>query len=90
MPLERPWPAQHLSSVSAHKRYNTLHFACKVVCHETAGFFGFFLRCRGGAPGVKLYDTQHEQFKDDQTAETHVVVSAVYSISCSRFLNKSD
>ena len=34
----------------AHQRYNTLHFACKVVCHETAGFFGFFLRCRGGAP----------------------------------------
>ena len=51
MPQARPWPAQHLSSVSAHKRYNTLHFACKVVCHETAGFFGFFLLYRGGAPG---------------------------------------
>ena len=46
-----PPRGQHLSSVSAHKRYNTLHFACKVVCHETAGFFGFFLLYRGGAPG---------------------------------------
>ena len=58
MTQARPWPAggQHLSSVSAHKRYNTLHFACKVVCHETVSFFGFFLRCRGGAPeGAKTH-----------------------------------
>ena len=33
---------QPLFSVSGHKRYNTLDFAGKVVCHETAGFFGFF------------------------------------------------
>ena len=31
-----------LSSVSGRQRYNTLDFASKVVCHETAGFFGFF------------------------------------------------
>ena len=31
-----------LSSVSGRQRYNTLDFARKVVCHETAGFFGFF------------------------------------------------
>lgn len=33
---------QPLSSVSGRQRYNTLDFASKVVCHETAGFFGFF------------------------------------------------
>ena len=27
---------------SAPQRYNTLDFPGKVVCHETAGFFGFF------------------------------------------------
>ena len=32
-----------LSSVSGRQRYNTLDFADKVVCHETAGFIGFFL-----------------------------------------------
>ena len=32
-----------LSSVSGRRRYNTLDFAGKVVCHETAGFIGFFL-----------------------------------------------
>lgn len=34
---------QPLSSVSGRQRYNTLDFARKVVCHETAGFIGFFL-----------------------------------------------
>ena len=29
-------------SVSGKQRYNTLDFPEKVVCHETAGFFGFF------------------------------------------------
>ena len=29
-----PPRGQHLSSVSAHKRYNTLHFASKVVCQQ--------------------------------------------------------
>ena len=29
-------------SVSGKQRYNTLDFPGKVVCHETAGFFGFF------------------------------------------------
>lgn len=28
--------------LSAPQRYNTLDFPRKVVCHETAGFFGFF------------------------------------------------
>jgi hypothetical protein len=31
-----------LFPVSRGRRYNTLYFASKVVCHETAGFFGFF------------------------------------------------
>ena len=75
-----PPRGQHLSSVSAHKRYNTLHFACKVVCHETAGFFGFFLLYRGGAPGEKLYDIQHEQFKDDQTAETRRCLGGLFNL----------
>ena len=38
-----------LSSVSGRQRYNTLDLASKIVCHETAGFIGFFLprqRCR--------------------------------------------
>ena len=38
-----------LSSVSVRKRYNTRDFASKVVCHETAGFFGFFLPLKGAA-----------------------------------------
>ena len=33
---------------SAPQRYNTLDFPRKVVCHETAGFFGFF-RSKGNA-----------------------------------------
>ena len=32
-----------LSSVSGRQRYNTLDLASKIVCHETAGFIGFFL-----------------------------------------------
>ena len=42
-------PEQPLSATHARQRYNTLVFAHKVVCHETAGFIGFFLprqRCR--------------------------------------------
>ena len=27
---------------AVRQRYNTLDFASKIVCHETAGFFGFF------------------------------------------------
>ena len=41
---------QHpLSTPGGRQRYNTLDFTNKVVCHETAGFIGFFLprqRCR--------------------------------------------
>ena len=40
---------QPLSATHGRQRYNTLDFAGKVVCHETAGFIGFFLprqRCR--------------------------------------------
>ena len=41
---------QHpLSAPGGRQRYNTLDFTHKVVCHETAGFIGFFLprqRCR--------------------------------------------
>ena len=33
---------------SAPQRYNTLDFPGKVVCHETAGFFGFF-RSKGNS-----------------------------------------
>ena len=33
---------------SAPQRYNTLDFPGKVVCHETAGFFGFF-RSKGSS-----------------------------------------
>ena len=40
---------QPLSSVSGRQRYNTLDFAGKVVCHETAGFIGFFLPLKGAA-----------------------------------------
>ena len=36
-------PEQPLSVTHGHQRYNTLDFANKVVCHETAGFIGFFL-----------------------------------------------
>ena len=35
-------PEQPLSATHGRQRYNTLDFANKVVCHETAGFFGFF------------------------------------------------
>ena len=38
-----PGVGQPLSRVIGRKRYNTLDFADKVVCHETAGFIGFFL-----------------------------------------------
>lgn len=45
LPLERVCITRKhpLSSVSGRKRYNTLDFSGKVVCHETAGFIGFFL-----------------------------------------------
>ena len=45
LPPERLCSARKhpLSSVSGRQRYNTLDFAGKVVCHETAGFIGFFL-----------------------------------------------
>ncbi len=36
-------PEQPLSATYGRQRYNTLDFASKVVCHETAGFIGFFL-----------------------------------------------
>ena len=36
-------PEQPLSATHGRQRYNTLDFARKVVCHETAGFIGFFL-----------------------------------------------
>lgn len=36
-------PEQPLSVTHGRQRYNTLDFADKVVCHETAGFIGFFL-----------------------------------------------
>ena len=36
-------PEQPLSATHGLQRYNTLDFAYKVVCHETAGFIGFFL-----------------------------------------------
>ena len=36
-------PEQPLSATHGRQRYNTLDFASKVVCHETAGFIGFFL-----------------------------------------------
>ena len=35
-------PEQPLSATHGRQRYNTLDFARKVVCHETAGFIGFF------------------------------------------------
>ena len=35
-------PEQPLSATHGRQRYNTLDFAGKVVCHETAGFIGFF------------------------------------------------
>ena len=42
-------PEQPLSATHGRQRYNTLDFACKVVCHETAGFIGFFLPLKGAA-----------------------------------------
>ena len=42
-------PEQPLSATHGRQRYNTLDFANKVVCHETAGFFGFFLPLKGAA-----------------------------------------
>ena len=36
-------PEQPLSATHGRQRYNTLDFASKIVCHETAGFIGFFL-----------------------------------------------
>lgn len=36
-------PEQPLSATHGRQRYNTLDFAGKVVCHETAGFIGCFL-----------------------------------------------
>lgn len=45
----RPCPNKiRLSDVSREQRYNTLDFPRKVVCHETAGFFGFF-RSKGNS-----------------------------------------
>ena len=38
----------HFRLPSAPQRYNTLDFPGKVVCHETAGFFGFF-RSKGNS-----------------------------------------
>ena len=43
-------PEQPLSATHGRQRYNTLDFARKVVCHETAGFFGFFLPRRACPP----------------------------------------
>ena len=34
---------QPLSATHGRQRYNTLDLASKIVCHETAGFIGFFL-----------------------------------------------
>ena len=36
-------PEQPLSVTHGRQRYSILDFASKVVCHETAGFIGFFL-----------------------------------------------
>ena len=35
-------PEQPLSATHGRQRYNTLDLASKIVCHETAGFIGFF------------------------------------------------
>ena len=43
-------PEQPLSATHGRQRYNTLDFARKVVCHETAGFIGFFLPRRACPP----------------------------------------
>ena len=40
-------PEQPLSATHGRQRYNTLDLASKIVCHETAGFFGFFLPLKG-------------------------------------------
>ena len=42
-------PEQPLSATHGRQRYNTLDFVRKVVCHETAGFIGFFLPLKGAA-----------------------------------------
>ncbi|MDD6372183.1 MAG: hypothetical protein PUG34_06785, partial [Eubacteriales bacterium] len=42
-------PEQPLSATHGRQRYNTLDFTSKVVCHETAGFIGFFLPLKGAA-----------------------------------------
>ena len=42
-------PEQPLSATHGRHRYNTLDFASKVVCHETAGFIGLFLPLKGAA-----------------------------------------
>ena len=42
-------PEQPLSATHGRQRYNTLDFASKVVCHETAGFIGFFPPLKGAA-----------------------------------------
>ena len=42
-------PEQPLSTTHGRQRYNTLDFSSKVVCHETAGFIGFFLPLKGPA-----------------------------------------
>lgn len=42
-------PEHPLSATHGRQRYNTLDIASKVVCHETAGFFGFFLPLKGAA-----------------------------------------
>ena len=52
------------------KRYNTLDLACKVVCHETNGFFGFF-HIYGIKPSALLYK-QHSVFDNPQkTIKNH-------------------
>ena len=42
-------PEQPLSATHGRQKYHTLDFARKVVCHETAGFIGFFLPLKGAA-----------------------------------------
>jgi len=42
-------PEQSLSATHGRQRYNTLDLANKIVCHETAGFIGFFLPLKGAA-----------------------------------------
>lgn len=50
-------PEQPLSATHGRQRYNTLDLASKIVCHETAGFIGFFLprqRCRLWKPPPRV------------------------------------